>query len=43
MYDAIADPYCYTNSAVLKNVPDIRDLNTIDRFEAASPVQLGDE
>lgn len=43
MYDAIADPYCYTNSAVLKNIPDIREQAALDRFEAASTTQRSDE
>jgi cell filamentation protein len=25
MYDAVADPYCYSGTTVLKNFPGIRD------------------
>ena len=33
-YDAIADPYCYPGTAVLRNIPDIRDLAALAEFEA---------
>ncbi len=34
MYDAVADPYCYPGSTVLKNIPDLRNQADLDRFEA---------
>ena len=34
MYDAVADPYCYPGTIVLKNLLDIRDQETLDEFEA---------
>ncbi|ABD06691.1 Filamentation induced by cAMP protein Fic [Rhodopseudomonas palustris HaA2] len=34
MYDAVADPYCYPGTAVLKNLLDIRDQATLDQYEA---------
>jgi cell filamentation protein len=34
MYDAVADPYCYSGTTVLKNLLDIRDQATLDRYEA---------
>ena len=43
MYDAIADPYCYTGTSVLKNLPDIRDQAALDAFEAVSTAQRSDE
>jgi cell filamentation protein len=43
MYDAIADPYCYEGTTVLKNVPDIRDQEALDAFEAALTAQRADE
>ena len=43
MYDAVADPYCYTGTRVLKNLPDIRDQAALDAFEAVSTAQRSDE
>jgi cell filamentation protein len=34
MYDAIEDPYTYTNSTVLVNTLDLRDQAELDAFEA---------
>ncbi len=43
MYDAIADPYCYESTTVLKNIPDLRDQAALDEFETALAVQRADE
>ena len=43
MYDAIADPYCYGGTTVLKNIPDIRGQAALDEFEAAMTAQRADE
>jgi cell filamentation protein len=43
MYDAVADPYCYSGTSVLKNLPDIRDQAALDAFEAVSTAQRSDE
>lgn len=43
MYDAIADPYCYGGTSVLKNIPDIRDQAALDEYEAAMTSQRADE
>ena len=43
MYDAVADPYCYPGTTVLKNLLDIRDQDTLDAFEAALTIQRADE
>jgi len=42
-YDAIADPYCYPGTTVLRNIPDIRDANALAEFEAVSTAQRADE
>jgi len=42
-YDAIADPYCYPDTTVLKNIPDLRDQALLDEFEAVSTAQRADE
>lgn len=34
MYDAVADPYCYPGTTVLKNLLDIRDQAALDLYEA---------
>ena len=34
MYDAVSDPYCYSNSTVLINKLDLRDQRRLDAFEA---------
>lgn len=33
MYGAIADPYCYEGTTVLKNIPGIRDQAALDELE----------
>jgi cell filamentation protein len=43
MYDAVADPYCYDGTTVLKNIPGIRDQATLDEFEGAMTAQRADE
>lgn len=43
MYDAIADPYCYAGTTVLKNIPGIRDQATLDDFETVMTAQRSDE
>ena len=43
MYDAIADPYCYGGTTVLKNIPDIRDPIALNEYEAAMTAQRSDE
>ncbi len=43
MYDAVQDLYCYDGTTVLKNIPDIRDQNTLNEFEAAMTMQRSDE
>jgi cell filamentation protein len=43
MYDAAADPYCYPGTAVLKNIPDIRNQAALYEFEAAITAQRADE
>ena len=42
-YAAVADPYCYPGTTVLKNVPKIRDADALERFEAISTAQRGEE
>lgn len=34
MYEAVADPYCYPGSSVLRNVPGLKTQTDLDRFEA---------
>jgi len=43
MYAAIDDPYCYTDSTVLKNIPRIQDQAALDEFETAIVAQRSDE
>lgn len=43
MYEAGPDPYCYPGTAVLKNIPDLRLQEDLDRFEAAATTQRADE
>lgn len=43
MYDAVADPYCYPGTTVLKNIPGLRTQATLDAFETASTTQRADE
>ncbi len=43
MYDAVQDIYCYEGTTVLKNIPDIRDQNSLNEFETAMTMQRSDE
>jgi cell filamentation protein len=43
MYEAGLDPYCYPGTDVLKNIPDLRVQEDLDRFEAAATTQRADE
>lgn len=43
MYDAVADPYCYPGTTVLKNIPGLREQADLDEFETASTTQRADE
>jgi cell filamentation protein len=43
MYDAIADPYCYPGTTVLKNLPAILNQARLDAFEGAMTAQRADE
>jgi len=43
MYGAVADPYCYDGTGVLRNIPGIRDQAALDAFEAVSTMQRSDE
>ena len=43
MYEAAPDPYCYPDTAVLINIPGIRNQADLDRFEAAITAQRGEE
>lgn len=43
MYDAVADPYCYPGTTVLKNIPGLRNQAALDEFETASTTQRADE
>lgn len=43
MYDAVADPYCYPGTTVLKNIPGLHTQATLDTFETASTTQRADE
>jgi cell filamentation protein len=42
-YDAIADPYRYSETTVLKNIPGIRNRNDLAEFEAVATAQRADE
>jgi cell filamentation protein len=42
-YSAGTDPYCYKGSAVLKNIPGIRDPKALEAFETVSAAQRADE
>jgi cell filamentation protein len=42
-YDSIADPYCYPGTAILRNIPSIRDAARLAEFEAVSTAQRADE
>jgi cell filamentation protein len=43
MYEAIADPYCYPGSDVLRNRQGLLDQAKLDEFEAAATMQRADE
>lgn len=43
MYDAVADPYCYPGTTVLRNIPDLKTQDALDAFEAVSTTQRADE
>jgi cell filamentation protein len=43
MYDAVADPYCYPGTTVLKNRANLRTQKALDRFEVAMTTQRADE
>lgn len=43
MYEAIADPYCYTGTDVLKNIPGLRSQAALERFETAAAAQRSQE
>ena len=43
MYDAVADPYCYPGTTVLKNRRGFRTQAALDRFETISTAQRADE
>ena len=43
MYDAVADPYCYPGTTVLKNRRGLRTQAALDRFETISTAQRADE
>jgi cell filamentation protein len=43
MYEAVADPYCYSGTAVLKNIPGLRDQVALDRFEAIATAKRAEE
>ena len=43
MYDAVQDLYCYEGITVLKNIPGIRDQDSLNEFEVAMTMQRSDE
>ena len=43
MYDAVADPYCYLQTTVLKNRAGLRTQRALTRFETAMAAQRADE
>jgi cell filamentation protein len=43
MYDAVSDPYCYPDTAVLINKLDLRDQAKLDAFEAEITTQRATE
>jgi len=43
MYDAVADPYFYPGTTVLKNIRGIRKQAALERFEVISTAQRADE
>jgi cell filamentation protein len=42
-YTAVADPYCYAGTSILRNIPGLRDQAALDRFEAISFAQRSEE
>jgi cell filamentation protein len=43
MYDAVADPYCYPGTTVLKNIAGVQEQAALERFETISTAQPADE
>lgn len=43
MYQAVADPYCYPGTTVLKNLAGLRRQSDLDRFEAVMVAQRFEE
>ena len=43
MYAALADPYCYPGTAVLKNIPGLLDPAALALYETAITAQRGEE
>jgi cell filamentation protein len=43
MYDAVADPYCFPGTIVLKNIPGLRTQKALDQYETAMTAQRADE
>jgi cell filamentation protein len=43
VYDAVADPYCYPGTTVLRNIPGIKEQAALDEFEVAITTQRSDE
>lgn len=43
MYEAVADPYCYSGASVLRNIPGIREQAALDAFETISTAQRAEE
>src|SRR3989344_1191051 len=43
MHDVTKDPYCYNDTTVLKNIPDLRTQSELDAFEAIATAQRSDE
>jgi cell filamentation protein len=43
MYEAVADPYCYPGTTVLKNIPNLRSQAALGRFEVMVSTQRSEE
>ncbi|MGH6959170.1 MAG: hypothetical protein ACREE7_01675, partial [Dongiaceae bacterium] len=43
MYAAIADPYCYAGTTVLKNIPRLRGQAALERFETIATAKRAEE
>lgn len=43
MYEAVADPYCYASTTVLKNRRGLRDQAALDRFEVIATTRRAEE